>query len=129
MNNMNALQRAIDHLGSQSALAAALGVVPQVVHNWRMRGSVPAERCPAIERATDGAVRCEELRPDVDWAYLRNTQASAVAYNCVCTPVATHGAQPEPDDEPPCGLCDPRQGERRTHPDRRQARHNHEEAA
>lgn len=32
---------------------------------------VPAERCPAIERATNGQVRCEDLRPDVDWAVLR----------------------------------------------------------
>ncbi|MDT4679101.1 transcriptional regulator, partial [Escherichia coli] len=29
------------------------------------------ERCPAIEKATGGAVTCEELRPDIDWAYLR----------------------------------------------------------
>jgi len=26
-----------------------------------------------IERESKGAVRCEELRPDVDWAYLRGT--------------------------------------------------------
>lgn len=27
----------------------------------------------AIERESVGAVTCEELRPDVDWAYLRGT--------------------------------------------------------
>ena len=27
----------------------------------------------AIERESGGEVRCETLRPDVDWAYLRNT--------------------------------------------------------
>lgn len=27
-----------------------------------------------IERESQGAVRCEDLRPDVDWAYLRNTK-------------------------------------------------------
>lgn len=27
-----------------------------------------------IERESGGAVRCEDLRPDVDWAYLRSTQ-------------------------------------------------------
>jgi DNA-binding transcriptional regulator YdaS (Cro superfamily) len=39
---------------------------------------VPAERCPQIERATDGAVTCEELRPDLaeHWAYLRGTGAA-----------------------------------------------------
>jgi DNA-binding transcriptional regulator YdaS (Cro superfamily) len=25
----------------------------------------------AIDRETQGAIRCEDLRPDVDWAYLR----------------------------------------------------------
>lgn len=27
----------------------------------------------AIERETAGAVNCEDLRPDVDWQFLRNT--------------------------------------------------------
>jgi DNA-binding transcriptional regulator YdaS (Cro superfamily) len=27
----------------------------------------------AIERETGGQVRCESLRPDVDWQFLRNT--------------------------------------------------------
>jgi DNA-binding transcriptional regulator YdaS (Cro superfamily) len=26
-----------------------------------------------IDRESSGAVRCEDLRPDVDWAYLRGT--------------------------------------------------------
>lgn len=38
---------------------------------WKARGNVPAEHCPAIERATAGAVRCEDLRPDVAWSVLR----------------------------------------------------------
>lgn len=29
----------------------------------------------AIERESVGQVRCEDLRPDVDWAYLRGTAA------------------------------------------------------
>ncbi len=29
----------------------------------------------AIERESLGVVRCEEMRPDVDWAYLRGTVA------------------------------------------------------
>jgi len=28
--------------------------------------------CIALERESQKAIRCEELRPDVDWAYLRN---------------------------------------------------------
>lgn len=30
----------------------------------------------AIERESERAVTCEELRPDVDWAYLRRTPAA-----------------------------------------------------
>ncbi len=29
--------------------------------------------CIAIERESGGAVRCEDLRPDVDWAFLRRS--------------------------------------------------------
>jgi DNA-binding transcriptional regulator YdaS (Cro superfamily) len=66
-----ALRRAVVHCGGQSALASAIGVSQSHVWNWLSRRRVPAEHCPAIERATIRAVRCEELRPDVDWAYLR----------------------------------------------------------
>lgn len=52
-------------------MARLFGISAQAVCKWR---SVPAERCPAIERATGGTVTCEELRPDVDWAYLRGTR-------------------------------------------------------
>lgn len=31
------------------------------------RRSAPAERCPSIERATEGRVSVEQLRPDVRW--------------------------------------------------------------
>ena len=33
--------------------------------------------CIDIERESSGAVRCEVLRPDVDWAYLRGTEKRA----------------------------------------------------
>ena len=61
-------------LGGQAALARTLGMSRQAAHQWAHDDGdkpVPAERCPAIERATKGAVRCEDLRPDVDWAVLR----------------------------------------------------------
>lgn len=29
--------------------------------------------CINIDRETRGAIRCEELRPDVDWQYIRAT--------------------------------------------------------
>lgn len=75
---MEHLNRAIGITGSQKKLGLAVGVVPQVVNNWLRRGNVPAEYCPGIEKATAGAVRCEDLRPDVDWAYLRSTDCGVV---------------------------------------------------
>jgi DNA-binding transcriptional regulator YdaS (Cro superfamily) len=37
-------------------------------------GRKPGEKlCIAIERESAGKVRCEVLRPDVDWGYLRGT--------------------------------------------------------
>ena len=44
------------------------------VYQWT-KTQVPAERCPQIEAATNGLVRCEDLRPDVQWSVLRNTAA------------------------------------------------------
>lgn len=70
------IDKAAAILGSQVALAAVLGVTKAAVGQWRDPDRrVPAEHCPAIERATGGAVRCEELRPDMDWAVLREQAA------------------------------------------------------
>ena len=74
---MRPIEQAIRAAGGVSKLAAALGVKPQHVCNWAVRRQVPAERCPSIERATRGAVRCEDLRPDVDWSVLRQPVAEA----------------------------------------------------
>jgi DNA-binding transcriptional regulator YdaS (Cro superfamily) len=66
---MNALQRAVDIVGGQTALAAALGEPIKQGHVWywleKKGGEVPAEHCAAIERATDGKVTRHDLRPDV----------------------------------------------------------------
>jgi len=68
---MSPLDKAIDALGGIAALARAIKVKPSTPAMWKQRVNVPAEYCPSIERATNGAVRCEELRPDVDWSVLR----------------------------------------------------------
>lgn len=65
-------------IGSAAELASAVGVSSVLISQWRTKSRpVPANHCPSIERATAGAVRCEDLRPDVDWAYLRNSSAAA----------------------------------------------------
>ena len=59
---------------SASDLAATVGIsnayLSQIKSGVRKASS---QVCISIERATSGAVRCEDLRPDVDWAYLRGT--------------------------------------------------------
>lgn len=71
-----AIRKACHLVGGLSKMAALLGVKVPTVSQWvsgnpQNHRQVPAERCPAIERATSGQVRCEELRPDIDWAVLR----------------------------------------------------------
>lgn len=66
------IDRAASIVGSQVALAVLLGVTKAAVNQWKDDGrKVPAEHCPPIERATKGQVRCEDLRPDIEWHILR----------------------------------------------------------
>ncbi|MFT0532242.1 transcriptional regulator [Castellaniella hirudinis] len=53
--------------GEQTRLAKAIGVDPQLIHQWAHHiRPVPIGRCIPIERATNGAVSRRDLRPD-DW--------------------------------------------------------------
>lgn len=58
-------------------LAANIDTSPaylsQLAHGYRRPS---AELAITIERFTKGAVRCEDLRPDVDWSVLRGTPAA-----------------------------------------------------
>lgn len=77
-----AIEKAVDLFeGSAKKLADAIGrgVLRQNVEHWLKSKRVPSDHCPAIERATNGAVTCEELRPDVDWAVLRGTSRRKTA--------------------------------------------------
>ena len=72
MNPTEALEKAISLVGSASARAARLGLTKGAISQWKGEGKkVPADHCPEIEKATNGKVRCEDLRPDVDWSVLR----------------------------------------------------------
>ena len=55
----------IRDLGGPAAVARMLGIKPPSVIGWR--GRVPTERCPTIERSTQGRWTCEVLRPDIHW--------------------------------------------------------------
>ncbi|MEI7216245.1 helix-turn-helix domain-containing protein [Pectobacterium carotovorum] len=69
-----ALKDACLDIGGQASMARLLGVSAPTINQW-VNGvrPIPAERCLEIEKITQGKVTCEELRPDVDWAYLRST--------------------------------------------------------
>lgn len=62
---MAALDRALQLLGSQRRFADAVGLRSASVSCWKKIGRVPAERCVAIERITNGQVTRYDLRPDV----------------------------------------------------------------
>lgn len=71
------LDRAIKLAGGNTKMARSLGVSgPAVVYQWKQT-RVPADKCPDIEALT--GVKCEELRPDVNWAVLRGAGEAEVA--------------------------------------------------
>ena len=62
------LKQYVAERGRQTALAAQIKAQPQLVWQWANGvKAVPSERCGDIELASEGAVTCEELRPDVHW--------------------------------------------------------------
>lgn len=58
-----ALLRAAATFGGFAELGRQLGITPQAVGNWHMRGRVPAERVLQIEQLT--GVSRHSLRPDI----------------------------------------------------------------
>lgn len=76
MDNRPALRRAIAVAGSQTKLAAKLGIRQPSIAEWLARNTVPIDRCTMIETLT--GVRCEDLRPDVYWS--RGPDGKVMAY-------------------------------------------------
>lgn len=56
-------------VGGQARMAELLGYTDRRnVWPWFSTGRrLPADHCPALERAAHGTVTCEQLRPDVRW--------------------------------------------------------------
>lgn len=62
----NALEKAVELLGSQAELARKIGKKQAHVWNWLHRDRrVPADMAMKIETATDGRVTRHDLRPDL----------------------------------------------------------------
>ncbi|HIH5083937.1 helix-turn-helix domain-containing protein [Klebsiella grimontii] len=78
-SSLDAIREACRMVGGQAEMSRKLGVSSPTVNQWTTGiRQIPAERCPEIEKVTGGSVTCEELRPDVEWRYLRGTSLSQV---------------------------------------------------
>lgn len=62
---MSPIEKAVFIVGSQTKLANLVGVTPQSVQQWCVKGVVPARRVIAVEQATDGQVTRYELAPEL----------------------------------------------------------------
>ncbi|MGC3963861.1 MAG: helix-turn-helix domain-containing protein [Rhodocyclaceae bacterium] len=70
--NKHPLEIAAELVGSHARMAKMLGVSRSALGQWKQPDrQVPAKYCPLIERLTAGFVSCEDLRPDIDWGYVR----------------------------------------------------------
>ncbi|EPH3736667.1 TPA: Cro/Cl family transcriptional regulator [Acinetobacter baumannii] len=59
--------------GTPTALARGIGLTPWAVHKWD-KENIPPKRCEQIEEFTNGEVKAEELRPDINWEYRRRSK-------------------------------------------------------
>lgn len=76
---MEPLRHYLNSLSSDARLTfcAAIGTTIGYLRKAISTGQLLGEGlCINIEKASAGAVRCEMLRPDVDWEYLRGTAAA-----------------------------------------------------
>jgi len=64
----------------REALAKACGTTPGHLRNVSYGDRTCAEKLAIeLERETGGRLRCEDLRPDVDWAVIRGTSPEPAA--------------------------------------------------
>lgn len=59
------LVKLLELAGTKSNLAKILGVYPQAVNAWFIRGQVSPKIAVQIEKAFDGKIKKHELRPDI----------------------------------------------------------------
>lgn len=71
----DAFEKAIKIAGSKAALARGLGITPWALSKWNFN-KIPEERCLSIEEITQKEVKAEQLRPDINWSFVRSTKNS-----------------------------------------------------
>lgn len=70
---MNGIKQAVALCNGQSSLARACGVSQTAVLKWICGGKMDVKYIPAIIKATNGEVKPQELRPDVDWETIKQS--------------------------------------------------------
>ncbi|WP_434779297.1 transcriptional regulator [Neisseria sp. Ec49-e6-T10] len=64
--SLSGLYQAISYFGTQTALAKKLGFDKSTVTSWiKRRRKITAETAISIEKATNGTVSREDVRPDL----------------------------------------------------------------
>lgn len=70
---MRGISTAIIICNGQSALARACGVSQAAVGKWLDGAKMDVAHVSSIVKATNGAVKPEDLRPDVDWKTIKQS--------------------------------------------------------
>lgn len=71
--NTEAIRSACDIIGSQTRVAAMLGITVGAVNQWCTgRKDVPLDKAIQIEGATKGAITVEQLKPEISLTHVRN---------------------------------------------------------
>lgn len=61
--------KTVNDIGGPTEIARICQLKPPTVHGWK---TIPEKYCPLIERAKNGSVTCEELRPDITWQRVKD---------------------------------------------------------
>jgi DNA-binding transcriptional regulator YdaS (Cro superfamily) len=70
--NLEILKKAIEIVGGLTQLSIRVNVSYQTVLDWKHGRRVPTPtNCQKIEKATDGAIKAEDILPDYPWNELR----------------------------------------------------------
>lgn len=76
----------LDYLNSlpkaaRASLCKACGTTEGYLRKAVSKGqNLGGDLCIALERESSGTVRCEDLRPDMDWAFIRSTAPNIPAH-------------------------------------------------
>lgn len=90
MSQIHPIDKATKRLStSLEGLGLLLGVTKGAVSQWKGEGrNVPVEHCVSIERATNGDVTRQELRPDDYWLIWPDLPAPAESAQAATDSVA-----------------------------------------